>query len=403
MKLRHRVAAGTVSVLALVSTAACGTTAGQPASPPSQVAGTSGCLSGAAPKPGTPVVAVAIDTASADRSAALVQAERAAFSTVEAGTFGHSTDLVLFTFGARPENDTVQAEILAEGDGPNATYAEADSVCKEKALALRFDQLASSTTPGQADLLGAVRVLNDDLEALSPSHTSVVVMGPGVPNTPQLDLTSPAILASNPDQGASAAVGAGLLPKVAWAWYFAGVGSADSGDGLDALTSWWWSLAHQSGGSLHEIDPTGLAAFPAPTMAKPQSVGPMHLVVAQQGTDTTVTAPAALLFDFDSAALNPGASTSLEQALGVINQHPGGSATVTGYTDAIGSAGYNHALSVARAQAVIVWLEGNGVDPGRLIADGGGATNFVATNGTTEGRAQNRRVVISIAGTGAGS
>jgi outer membrane protein OmpA-like peptidoglycan-associated protein len=53
---------------------------------------------------------------------------------------------------------------------------------------------------------------------------------------------------------------------------------------------------------------------------------------------------------------------------------------------------YNLKLSQRRAEAVVDYLEKEGVSGDKLVAHGYGKTNFVATNKTREGRAQNRRV-----------
>ena len=119
-------------------------------------------------------------------------------------------------------------------------------------------------------------------------------------------------------------------------------------------------------------------------------------------SNDTVTAPAETLFAFASAELSPEAAPALAEALHLAASHPGQPITVTGYTDSIGSADYNFALSAARAESVVDWMTAHGVDPARLHAVGAGATGYIATNDTPEGRAQNRRVVISV-GTGASS
>jgi len=354
--------------------------------------GQDSCLAGASLRSGVPVVAVAVDTAGSDQTPGLAAAERAAFATVAAGTFGHGADLILFTYGSTPADDVIQVELLAEGTGPNPTYVDASAICQEQALSHRFAQLLGQTTPGQADLFGALRVLHDDLSSLAPTQVSVVVMGPGLPSTPPVDLANPDLLASDPVAGAAAAVQAGQLPRSHWDWYFTGLGSGGSSQDLGDLTDWWWCLAHQTGGSLHEVDPTGLVDFPAPAMDKPLALRAPSFTV----TSDSVSAPAETLFAFDSAELSPEADPALTGALHLAKSHPHQAITVTGYTDSIGSVDYNDALSAARATSVVTWLTAHGVDAARLTAVGAGATGFVATNNTPEGRAQNRRVVISV-------
>ena len=70
---------------------------------------------------------------------------------------------------------------------------------------------------------------------------------------------------------------------------------------------------------------------------------------------------------------------------------------IQGYTDSTGSAEYNLHLSQKRAESVRSYLISKGVNPVGLTAKGFGKANPIATNATTEGRAQNRRVVFQVA------
>ena len=77
-----------------------------------------------------------------------------------------------------------------------------------------------------------------------------------------------------------------------------------------------------------------------------------------------------------------------------MKSHPDLRVDVNGYSDAIGSSGYNQRLSQRRADAVAGYLIGKGIDSGRLATHGYGKTDFIASNATAEGRAQNRRVEL---------
>ncbi len=71
---------------------------------------------------------------------------------------------------------------------------------------------------------------------------------------------------------------------------------------------------------------------------------------------------------------------------------------VEGHTDDVGSEEHNLDLSQRRADAVAAWLvEHGGVDAEIITTEGFGFEYPRADNGTEEGRAQNRRVVISVA------
>jgi outer membrane protein OmpA-like peptidoglycan-associated protein len=70
---------------------------------------------------------------------------------------------------------------------------------------------------------------------------------------------------------------------------------------------------------------------------------------------------------------------------------------VEGYTDSTGSADYNYQLSQHRADAVIQYLATNYSVPAyKIFLIGLGKDNPVAKNTTASGRAQNRRVDVSL-------
>lgn len=75
--------------------------------------------------------------------------------------------------------------------------------------------------------------------------------------------------------------------------------------------------------------------------------------------------------------------------------------TVAGYTDNTGNELANQALSEARAKAVSAWLEKTAPEnfpASRFKVAGYGSSHPVASNETAEGKAQNRRVEISLSG-----
>jgi len=103
-------------------------------------------------------------------------------------------------------------------------------------------------------------------------------------------------------------------------------------------------------------------------------------------------------FDFDKANIRPDAVPILEQACSQLKQDTNIDVIAEGHTDSIGSEAYNLRLSERRANAVREWLIKCGIAPTRLRAKGFGKSDPVATNATAEGRAQNRRVELVIAG-----
>lgn len=115
-------------------------------------------------------------------------------------------------------------------------------------------------------------------------------------------------------------------------------------------------------------------------------------------TVQTVTLGADAYFDFDKATLKPAGRERLDALATEIRQLGGtvSSVAVVGNTDAIGTEAYNQALSERRAQAVVDYLVRQGVNPGVISAQGAGEGNPVASNETAEGRAQNRRVDVTV-------
>ncbi len=70
---------------------------------------------------------------------------------------------------------------------------------------------------------------------------------------------------------------------------------------------------------------------------------------------------------------------------------------IGGHTDAAGSAAANMAISEKRAQSVKKYLEDKfNIAGDRLTIKAYGSSKPIADNGTTEGRAKNRRVEIKV-------
>lgn len=139
-------------------------------------------------------------------------------------------------------------------------------------------------------------------------------------------------------------------------------------------------------------------AKPAPVAAVTPAPAPSAPIAAPIVTKKTLKAGE--LFAFDSAKLTPKAeqemaATAAEaKAMKSINL-----VMVEGHTDNIGTAAYNQQLSIKRANAVRDALVKNGVPAEKIQAKGYGFDKPVASNKTKDGRAQNRRVEITIDGT----
>lgn len=114
-----------------------------------------------------------------------------------------------------------------------------------------------------------------------------------------------------------------------------------------------------------------------------------------------VSLPGDVLFDFDRATIRPSALATLEKVANAARSTGERSIRVEGHTDAVGDAGYNQKLSLARADAVAAWLRSVKIAAPRITAAGFGASRPVAPNKTAAGqddptgRQKNRRVTVT--------
>ena len=103
-----------------------------------------------------------------------------------------------------------------------------------------------------------------------------------------------------------------------------------------------------------------------------------------------------IFFEFDKSTLLQQSFFELLRLKTLLDAHPSMRVEIRGHTDDRGSTAYNLRLSESRAQAVVDYLVGKGIDPKRLQAKGYGKSLPVDTNDTDEGRANNRRVEFKI-------
>lgn len=103
-----------------------------------------------------------------------------------------------------------------------------------------------------------------------------------------------------------------------------------------------------------------------------------------------------VLFDFDSARLKAYTLRIMDRLAAFLSQHQRYVLTVEGHTDSTGSADYNMRLSRERAQSVADALIKREIDPDRIATRGYGESRPIASNETSSGRRQNRRVEVVI-------
>jgi outer membrane protein len=114
--------------------------------------------------------------------------------------------------------------------------------------------------------------------------------------------------------------------------------------------------------------------------------------VGPQGCDCDLTAQ--LTFRFNSAELTEEDIKALDQIVETLRRLSWTNGVIEGHTDSVGAEAYNQALSERRAESVRQYLIGKGIGDSRMRAVGFGETQPVGDNGTAEGRAANRRVVL---------
>lgn len=101
-------------------------------------------------------------------------------------------------------------------------------------------------------------------------------------------------------------------------------------------------------------------------------------------------------FDTDRDELQPRSFRELDELVGLMRRYSEARVRIVGHTDDEGDGEYNADLSRRRAARVVRYLEDAGVAAARLDSEGRGEAEPVASNGTGEGRALNRRVVAEV-------
>ena len=103
-----------------------------------------------------------------------------------------------------------------------------------------------------------------------------------------------------------------------------------------------------------------------------------------------------VLFDLNKATIRPESEEALNSIAEIMEEYPTTVFHVEGHTDSTGSDQYNLQLSKERAQSVKDFLVSAGIPASRLTSEGYGETQPIASNSTSSGRQENRRVEISL-------
>ncbi|MFO1433353.1 MAG: OmpA family protein [Candidatus Competibacteraceae bacterium] len=145
-------------------------------------------------------------------------------------------------------------------------------------------------------------------------------------------------------------------------------------------------------------DPFGKCVLSLGGSRVPGCVEEVAVVPPPTPVHETMTLGADTFFDFNKYNLKPAGMAKLDELAAKLQQlGPAVTAVgVTGHTDSVGSEAYNLKLSQRRAQAVADYLVQRGVNPSIIQTRGMGKSNPIASNATPAGRAQNRRVEITV-------
>lgn len=98
----------------------------------------------------------------------------------------------------------------------------------------------------------------------------------------------------------------------------------------------------------------------------------------------------------DSAQLLPEEKERVKIIASVLHEVPGAVFLVEGHTASTGKPNGEQILSEERARTIAKALSSYGIDSSRFICKGSGARKPIASNDTPQGKAQNRRVEITI-------
>ncbi|OEC37442.1 Outer membrane protein OmpA [Pseudomonas cuatrocienegasensis] len=118
--------------------------------------------------------------------------------------------------------------------------------------------------------------------------------------------------------------------------------------------------------------------------------------VQREGDVIQLIMPGNITFATDSAQIASSFYAPLNNLATSFRSYNQNSIEVVGHTDSTGAHSYNMGLSQRRAQSVADYLLAQGVDSTRLSTRGMGPDQPIASNDNAEGRAQNRRVEVTL-------
>ncbi len=118
--------------------------------------------------------------------------------------------------------------------------------------------------------------------------------------------------------------------------------------------------------------------------------------VQRDGDNINLIMPGNITFPSNGRDLRADFYPVLDSVALVLEEFDKTIVAVAGYTDSQGSDSYNQSLSESRASSVASYLKTKKIVPARFQIVGFGEQNPIADNTTEQGRAQNRRVELTL-------
>ncbi|HTX71971.1 MAG TPA: OmpA family protein, partial [Rectinemataceae bacterium] len=264
--------------------------------------------------------------------------------------------------------------IFFEGSLPLDRTAAASAIVG--GIASVEGQRSPPSAPGPAGGLGTAAPISSGTAAPSSSGTAAPGGPAGGPGTAAPSGSSLAAPGSESSAGPQSA-GAGPLP---------------AGSGLVAPGS------ESSAGP----QPAGAGPLPAGAGPGPLVSGAQDRILEDAGVELAQSEAGIVLrvrdlhFIADSDQILPSDLWRLDAIAAALKALPGRNFLVEGYSASVGNPAGELGLSQKRAKRVADELAGRGIEAGRFLYKGWGSSRPLASNDTEAGRAENRRVEITV-------
>lgn len=118
--------------------------------------------------------------------------------------------------------------------------------------------------------------------------------------------------------------------------------------------------------------------------------------VTRYGDNIILNMPGNITFSSASANINASFYSVLDSVVLVLKEFDKTLVNVNGHTDSTGGDQFNQILSEQRASSVAQYLMSRQLSAQRFVIRGSGKNQPIADNNSAEGRAQNRRVEITL-------